>query len=372
MSTNPHVTAAQALTAGLPTSDAEAIVVLGDRIAPLIGVAWMRAVRAARAAFDARAFRAAYRAGDAVKAQAIAMAAWSDFGEPILEGDYVPILRDGFEAAARATAARIPEQPRRPPDMVLKREGGRPFSYSIADDTTLRMVMEYGADRVREISKGQEEALRQSLAAMYRNGWSAEEAAADIRQHIGLTDFQAQSNVNFHQRLIRDREHARTNDRPSKTLDEIRRLVAEHAERLLVQRSVTIAVTESKLATGRGQRDAWRQAADRGWVDADVAVLVWLTARDERVCEICGPMHGQTQPFARAMGLTGGAVFLTGDGREVTMPADTHPRCRCGVHLQPHGVRRLGARGRTPARASVRHIRPALPEVGIAAAIAAG
>lgn len=73
-------------------------------------------------------------------------------------------------------------------------------------------------------------------------------------------------------------------------------------------RAEMIAVTETTRSVVQGERAAvWQMQKESGLR----MVPIWLTARDDRVCEICGPKH--KQPIV-------GSDFP---------PA--HPRCRCGV-----------------------------------------
>ena len=52
------------------------------------------------------------------------------------------------------------------------------------------------------------------------------------------------------------------------------------------------------------------------WSDRfTIPILVWVTARDERVCPICRPLHGNQ--------------FALNDPQLPMMPDSTHPRCRC-------------------------------------------
>ena len=50
-----------------------------------------------------------------------------------------------------------------------------------------------------------------------------------------------------------------------------------------------------------------------GYKEAGVTQVEWLTARDERTCEICDPMDGDIENINEAPPL----------------PASTHPQCRC-------------------------------------------
>lgn len=83
------------------------------------------------------------------------------------------------------------------------------------------------------------------------------------------------------------------------------------------RRAESIAVTETTHVIAEGNTLAWREAGVWG--------REWRTARDEMVCEICGPLHKQR----RAMGENFIAVV---NGKRYT-PANppAHVRCRCTV-----------------------------------------
>lgn len=75
-------------------------------------------------------------------------------------------------------------------------------------------------------------------------------------------------------------------------------------------RAETIAITEVTQAVNAGElaaASAWR-------VSFTSKVAYWITAEDDRVCEICGPLHGSRQDIWIGIQPAG-------------PPA--HPRCRC-------------------------------------------
>lgn len=74
-------------------------------------------------------------------------------------------------------------------------------------------------------------------------------------------------------------------------------------------RAELIAQTEVTRAYGQATREIARE-------EEAVKALVWQTARDERVCPICGPLHG-----------TKAVIGGTFPGGYNAPPA--HPRCRC-------------------------------------------
>jgi HK97 family phage portal protein len=73
------------------------------------------------------------------------------------------------------------------------------------------------------------------------------------------------------------------------------------------QRAELIAATETSRAYNEGLQQAFRES---GLVN----LWEWRTSEDERVCPVCGPLHGRRAPIGQAI-----------DGYNI--PA--HPRCRC-------------------------------------------
>lgn len=86
------------------------------------------------------------------------------------------------------------------------------------------------------------------------------------------------------------------------------------AKKLMKQRAKTTAESEGWRLFNLGQWNAMDQEERKG----KTILRIWVTREDERVCDVCGPLHGETAPLNRPF--PGG----------VMMPPE-HPRCRCGV-----------------------------------------
>ena len=78
-------------------------------------------------------------------------------------------------------------------------------------------------------------------------------------------------------------------------------------------RAAAIAATEVTRVFASGNMLAWDATGM-------VGEHTWQTARDDLVCPICGPMHGQTVKL--------GEPFHLPNGKEVSAPP-SHVRCRC-------------------------------------------
>jgi SPP1 gp7 family putative phage head morphogenesis protein len=77
-----------------------------------------------------------------------------------------------------------------------------------------------------------------------------------------------------------------------------------------MRRAEMVVTTEITRAYAEGNRAAWRESRV-------IREMRWRTSADERVCEICGPLEGQT---------TG----IDGEFEGRTFPP-AHPRCRCWI-----------------------------------------
>lgn len=103
------------------------------------------------------------------------------------------------------------------------------------------------------------------------------------------------------------------------------RLASDYAERLLDWRAMTIARTETRIATNQGQLSVWQQAADDNLIDRATARKVWIVDGDP--CPICEPMDGVSVPLD--------GIWVLSDGSSTDCPPlDVHPNCYCGMELE--------------------------------------
>jgi hypothetical protein len=99
-----------------------------------------------------------------------------------------------------------------------------------------------------------------------------------------------------------------------------------------VERADAVAITEITRARTLGQMAAMQILEELGIK----TLAVWITALDERVCPVCGPLHNQDER-------TWGKLFPMGT------PA--HVNCRCGLEVVERASRKKPIRRlRTPKR----------------------
>lgn len=115
-------------------------------------------------------------------------------------------------------------------------------------------------------------------------------------------------------------EKARVSDRPLPSSKEERSKALIAAQNTLRARQV--GDNEEWAARTQAKQIVWMYGVDKGTIPSN-ARRVWITADDERVCEVCGPLDGKAALV--------GEQFKTSLGKFWTPP--THIHCRCDVAL---------------------------------------
>ena len=115
-------------------------------------------------------------------------------------------------------------------------------------------------------------------------------------------------------------EPKRLTDQPLPSTKEERTKVLIEAQHQL--RAKQIGDNEAWTARTQAKQIVWMYGAERGVIPSS-ARRVWITAADERVCAVCGPMDGVEAKV--------GEKFTTSEGELWTPPS--HINCRCDVVL---------------------------------------
>lgn len=105
---------------------------------------------------------------------------------------------------------------------------------------------------------------------------------------------------------------------------DVRARVKGWLARALDDRLLGIAEHEAFVMSEEAKQVGWLYQQSRGFIPAG-ATKMWMTARDERVCGVCGPMHKQEVPLGEHFVLPSKVkVWTTG----------VHPKCRCRMVLR--------------------------------------
>lgn len=209
----------------------------------------------------------------------------------------------GALAAGRDLAADHVPQALGPPARDLAR--------STLTERATRWAEKRSSTLVVAVDEGVKEAIRAVIATGVKANLHTRALTKLVRETIPLDPRRAKSLANMRVRLA-------TIDTPD---DVAEKRIARYAAKLLTQRAEVIARTEVFSAINEGRIDLWRELAREKVVEERAIVRQWLTARDERICEICEGIDGATS------GLEGDFMGVAG------MPP-VHPACRCTVTIE--------------------------------------
>jgi SPP1 gp7 family putative phage head morphogenesis protein len=180
-----------------------------------------------------------------------------------------------------------------------------PFSQAVQ-----AWIEQHGSELAVNLTQVQHEALKAViLQAAVAGKYGPDELARVIRPMVGLTPSQARGCLRYYEALRQDGAG------PKKALEGALRYAA-NAHRYRAQ---NIARTELAFAFNQGAHMTIQHAQAQGYMGE--VKKKWVTADDERVCELCGPLDGvtvdQDENFPGA-----GSV------------PPRHPSCRCVVVYQ--------------------------------------
>jgi hypothetical protein len=200
-------------------------------------------------------------------------------------------LRDTLEAGAQA---------------VLQNPPVLAGAFDVTHPAAVAWAAERSAQLVTRVTAETRAAIQARVATAIREGVAPRALATELRGLIGLTPRGGAAVRNFRDALTRlqaappgtsvDTNLARVSNRG---LDPARveRLVERYRARLIAQRAEMIARTETLAAVNAGQRQAWDQAVVRGSVRGTEVERVWIVTDDERLCDECDALDGETAPL---------------------------------------------------------------------------
>lgn len=274
------------------------LLALADRETPTFRRAFQYALARAVVAIRDQDLEEAFASG--TPANAIAVIPWLGF-EATLVRALEPIYRHLLTLAGKRDIRKA-----------------APFGFNAMNARSVQWVLTHSGNLVRGVSEESKQAIRARVLEMFQRGLTPAQAAREIRQYIGLTQRDAGALWRYQQGL-QDRFAA--GEIQARTL--VRR-VERYRTQLLAHRATMIARTEALSAINQGQQEAWRQAAEQGFIEPNQK-REWLVTLDERLCPICAPV-----PANGPVGLT--ESFILGDGSAIDAPP-AHPQCRCTMRL---------------------------------------
>jgi SPP1 gp7 family putative phage head morphogenesis protein len=190
------------------------------------------------------------------------------------------------------------------------------FGFDAERPEASRWAAKEAGSLIVEVVQEQVTVVRDYVSRASLGQFTPQQVARGLRDTIGLTNQQAGWVENFRQRQITDRMAAgRTFDQ---AVAESEKATNRYHDRIHKYRTETIARTEILRASNEGRKEGWQQGVQDGFIGADW-VKVWSTEFDDRTCDECSPLDGETAPVL--------GDFPWGD-------PPLHPNCRCTLLLE--------------------------------------
>jgi SPP1 gp7 family putative phage head morphogenesis protein len=194
------------------------------------------------------------------------------------------------------------------------------MSFNKTNPNSLAYAQRRAGQLVTSIDEMTRLAVNKIITEAFRDQIDYKTTAMRIKNVVGLHPKWADAVVKFENREMARLLKMGISEAKARISAQAR--AAEYADQLRSARATMIARTEIQIAQNEGRYEGWKQAADNGYVDPATQKM-WITAKDERTCDVCGPMDGETVSWD--------GLFSIGD----ETPGRVHPNCRCAMVLIP-------------------------------------
>jgi SPP1 gp7 family putative phage head morphogenesis protein len=241
-------------------------------------------------------------------------------GNPLSAANQVPW--EDFTSALEPTIATMASQVAISANLALTKLP-RAVQYDMKFDLTDPRAIGWAQVRsgltIKQVNEYSRQAVSKIIQDGLRSKLTMEQVQANIQKVVGLDSRQATALARFYESSIQDGvlkglSYEEAVVRAEKQGDKYR-------ERLWKQRAERIARTELAEAANQGRFTSWQEADRQGLLPKGTKKR-WLTAPDERTCEICGALNGVVVGWDE--------VFSTGK-----MMPTAHPNCRCTALIIP-------------------------------------
>lgn len=193
------------------------------------------------------------------------------------------------------------------------------MSFNKTNPNSLAFATRRAGELVQSIDELTRIAIRKIITDAFNEQIDVRATAKRIKNVVGLHPKWAEAVVKFEKREMARLMKMGQNEATARRNAQAR--ASEYADQLKSKRATMIARTEIQIAQNEGRYEGWKQADEAGFVDPS-AMKMWVTALDERTCEICAPLNGELVPW--------NGLFSIGLERPVV-----HPNCRCQMVFVP-------------------------------------
>lgn len=185
------------------------------------------------------------------------------------------------------------------------------------DIVAVKFAQQQSGKMIAAITESQRDAIRTVMASALRGQYTVTQAAAQLRDTIGLHPAWAEAVVKYQNRQYT--RMVKEGMPPVRAMTRSEALGLRYRNRLVKRRSETIARTEIQTASNLGKYATWAQMIGSGQMRQD-STKEWSPGPG--ACPLCASLSGQTVPWNSPF--SGGLM----------MPP-AHPNCRCTAQLIP-------------------------------------
>ena len=229
---------------------------------------------------------------------------WSALYGRLVTPRITETMRAGGESAGRVT-------------VIQKQHTTLQGLFDMMNPRAQRIAAIIAASLVTNVSNATMQAMRDVIANAQQFGVSVRDQARSIERILietaGLDARRAQTLIRF-----RDNQIARG---VSSMI--VRQRVDDLRNRMLMDRALVIARTETIDAANAGQVELWNQAREAGEIPFGM-LKEWIATEDSRICPICESLDGQKVPLDQS--------FVDLNGVHHDRPT-AHVMCRCSLAL---------------------------------------
>lgn len=202
-------------------------------------------------------------------------------------------------------------------------EGNVEIAFHVVDQNVVQWADRHAAQLVVEIADDMRATIRENIVMAVNGGMTPQETARQLARIVPLHTRYANAVIRREQQLYLG--GIRNGMTQNAARARAARMSETYARKLTRARARTIARTEIMTASNVGQHYGYQSAMDGGLMSNPgqgyrAITKEWITAQDERVCPVCGPLDQKQVDWSEAF--PGGLVIP---------PA--HPNCRCSYNV---------------------------------------
>lgn len=223
----------------------------------------------------------------------------------------------------------------RPLARAITRHAKSIYRYDPVAIAMLEYLEENAARSIAGISEGSANALNHAIKKTVTENMNRPTLIKFIKQNVGLDERYAKAVDRRYQLLFRQGQADGLTD--TQAMARAIKFTERYSRKLHNTRAHNIARTEIGKGWSYAETETMKDAISEGFFGKGPDMIKeWFTALDERVCTICGPLHGTVVEYDRSWSLTrptkDGPVDIRGPvdmKLGSTEYAMAHNECRC-------------------------------------------